>query len=291
MTFQKHFKQIWEENEKRFIQKLNDETIDSFKRKDNYQKYCKEPCHVLLWCLLSMNSKGGVENAKTWQDKFDEILKLIEPKRLKEKFKNDNDIFVAMNVIIRYFAGGRFLTCGQKYGIKYYSGSEVLTFEQLTEHVLASNGFSLEKYERNNRRADSYKYFEVYREHSFENEAINKSYSNLSLTELEIRHLTNILSNSLGIKNKFARNILMDMRLPNSENLIAIDSRIDNILKPFINGANCFEKKEEFLLQSLQSDELKQIYPSYNLRPKHLNNCSLTAWELDRTLFNFKDDF
>ncbi len=26
MTFQKYFKQIWEENEKRFIQKLNAET-------------------------------------------------------------------------------------------------------------------------------------------------------------------------------------------------------------------------------------------------------------------------
>jgi hypothetical protein len=80
MTFQNYFKQIWEENEKRFIQKLNDETIDSFNRKDNFQKYCQEPWPILLWCLLSMNSKGGVENAKTWQDKFDEILKLIDPK-------------------------------------------------------------------------------------------------------------------------------------------------------------------------------------------------------------------
>jgi hypothetical protein len=270
---------------------LNVETIDSFKRKDNFQKYCLEPWHVLLWCLLSMNSKGGVENAKTWQDKFDEILKLIDSKRLKEKFKNDNDIFVAMNVIIRHFAGGRLLTCGQKYGIKYYSGNEVLSFEQLTIQVLASSGFNLEKYERNNRKADSYKYFEVNRKHSFENESIKKSHSKLSLTELEIRPLTNILNNSLGIKNKFARNILMDMRLPNSENLIAIDSRIDNILKPFIIGMRSYEIKEDFLLDALKSKDLKEIIPTYESRPKHLNNSSLTAWELDRTLFNFNDYF
>ncbi|AHY45711.1 Hypothetical Protein RradSPS_0428 [Rubrobacter radiotolerans] len=75
-----------------------------------------------------------------------------------------------------------------------------------------------------------------------------------------------------GIGPKYARNIMMDVYHEDFHNSIAIDSRIQSISNAWGLSFGSYEEHEDFYLSVAKGADLN-------------------GWELDRLMFNFKDEF
>lgn len=80
------------------------------------------------------------------------------------------------------------------------------------------------------------------------------------------------LKSFTGIGEKYARNIMMDVYHPEFRNFIAIDIRINNILKSWNYDNPSYQEKEEFLLGIAKQ-------------------ANINGWELDRLMYNFEAEF
>ncbi len=74
-----------------------------------------------------------------------------------------------------------------------------------------------------------------------------------------------------GIGDKYARNIFMNVYHPEFRQSIAIDSRIGSILKELGLKFRTYEAEEQFYLEAAEK-------------------AGLEGWELDRLIYEFKDD-
>lgn len=75
-----------------------------------------------------------------------------------------------------------------------------------------------------------------------------------------------------GIGDKYARNIMMDVYHPDFRDSIAIDARIARISELLGLDFSTYAQHEEFYLQVAR-------------------DARLNGWELDRLMFNFRDEF
>ena len=281
---------LWNKHKNLIECGLSEETINSHERSRIYELHCNEPWKSMLWCSLSLNNKGSSANAKSWHSKFHDIIKYISPSELKLSFESDEHIFIAMNIIARYFAGGRMLTCSKNKGIAYLKNNESLNKETLKMSVQNSGLFNFESYLKNKSKADITNLFLEWQLLDFNDHRINEYYCNLDLKDLSAKELSCQVGEELGINNKYSRNILMDMRLNKVEYNFAIDSRIDNILDKINFEASSFKAKEKLLQSVLEDSKIKKIVPTYNSRPLYLTEKSITGWELDRILFRFNNE-
>lgn len=281
---------FWITNRERIELVLDSESIESQNRKVVYEASCNEPWKTMLWCSLSLNNKGSASKAMPWHSKFHDILNYLSPSQLKENYRNDEQRFIAMNIIARHFAGGRMLTCSQDKGITYINKEERIDRTLIKKKVEDSYLFKIELYLENKSSADITNLFLEWQLLRFDEQRINEYYSNLELKNLSAEDLSYQIGDELKINKKYSRNILMDMRLNKAEYNFAIDSRIDNILNKIKFESSSFNAKEKFLKSVLKNEVLKKIIPNYSSRPSCLFNQSITGWELDRLLFRFNDE-
>jgi endonuclease III len=75
-----------------------------------------------------------------------------------------------------------------------------------------------------------------------------------------------------GIGEKYARNIMMDVYHEDFRNSIAIDARIKDVSKTLGLSFNTYFEQEQFYLSVAKA-------------------AGLNGWELDRLIFNFKEEF
>jgi hypothetical protein len=273
---------------------LERETARSLKRKEIYDTECKHSWQRILWCFCSLNSKGSAKASREkWCLKFSLMSDLINPEVLYTEFNgNEEKIFCAMNLILRNFAGGRFLTISKKYYGEQYNGFdniEIPTEEDLIKIVSANTSGLLSK--NNSHNTASFKLFEIFKKNEFKVESINKSFNNLNIISISVDDLIERFS-SYGINNKFARNIKMDILADNIDGYFAIDSRIQTILEsigyPAFNINKDYHDIELFLNTILKEEKfLGKICFQYKNKPN--NSTKMTSWELDRLMFSLSD--
>jgi len=79
------------------------------------------------------------------------------------------------------------------------------------------------------------------------------------------------LKRFVGIGDKYARDMMMDIYHPDFRDSIAVDTRIKNITERLGIRFDTYEEYEEFYLGVAEE-------------------AGLNGWELDRLLYNFEDD-
>lgn len=282
--------EFWITNRELIELVLDKESMESQKRKEIYEAFCIEPWKTMLWCTLSLNNKGSSFNAMPWHSKFYDILNFLSPSQLKAEYENDEQRFIAMNIVARHYAGGRMLTCSKDKGISYFNKQERIDQNTIKKKVQDSYRFKIDLYLENKSIADITNLFLEWQLLHFDEQSINEYYSNLNMNNLSAEDLSYQIGDELKINKKYSRNILMDMRQKKAEYDFAIDSRIDNILNKIKLEATSFNTKEKFLKSVLKNEVLKKIIPNYPSRPSYLVNQSITGWELDRLLFRFNDE-
>lgn len=272
---------------------LESETLNSLKRQEIYRKF-KEPWQSVLWCFCSLNSKGSAKASREkWVLEFSRMSELINPEFLFKEFdKNEEKIFCAINLILRSFAGGRFLTVSKKYFGEQYKEFDSLEFPTRKDLVKIVSSNTLDLLSNNNIHVTaSYKLFEIIKNSQFKVELINKSFNDLNIISISVDNLIERFS-SYGISNKFARNIKMDILADNIEGYFAIDSRIQGILEsigyPKFNIDKDYNDIELFLNKILKEEKfLGKICFQYNNKQNILPK--MTSWEFDRLLFFLSD--
>jgi len=270
---------------------LENSTVESNNKMEFYNSYCKEPWQVILWCYCSLNTKGSSKASKDWtkRDKFKEMTELFQTFMFSNSNYNDSQKFVAINIILRNFAGGKFLTINKDLiGDIYIKKTEKLTESLLHDKIIGSNSFNLSDYENKSTKADSWNLFQLLRECQFDLNEIKKKFKTLSIINSHEKNLGELK----GLSKKYSRNIKMDMRTSDSENFIAIDLRINKILNRIGLNFN-IEKKyneiETFFIKNVIEDKLSEVLlPSYSSRPKKLKG--ITPWELDRLIYNLGEE-
>ena len=273
---------------------LKDEKERSLKRQKIYLEECNQAWHSVLWCFCSLNSKGSAKASREkWFVNFSLMSDLINPEfHFKEFNGNEEKIFCAINLILRNFAGGRFLTVSKKYYGEQYNGFdniEIPTKEDLIKMV-SSNTLSLTS-NNNIQNLASFKLFEIFKKNEFKLDYINKSFNDLNIISISVHDLIERFS-SYGINNKFARNIKMDIFADNIDGYFAIDSRIQAVLEsigyPAININKDYHNIELFLNTVLKEEKfLGKI--KINYENKSGNSNQMTSWELDRLMFSLSD--
>jgi len=263
---------------------LEENTIRAEFNKNIYKKYCDQPWKIIVWYWLSLNSKGGSKNAKDWHENINNVLELINPDSLRKSFNNNEEILIAINIILRHYAGGRFLTLSNKKLLNAYLLDETLNLEVLKNKVYQAKLVS-----KDHKKVDSYKLFKLFKDCDFNTEIINSKYPKICLIKDEIESLK-----INGIGDKYARNVRMDMRTNDSENFIAIDLRIINILEKVglkkirINNKIYKEIENAFNNIILKNKKIIELDINYSSRPNY--NDSMTSWELDRILYNIAEE-
>lgn len=266
----------------------------SLNKQKIYLEECKQKWHSVLWCFCSLNSKGSAKASRDkWFVNFSLMSDLINPEFLYKEFNgNEEKIFCAINLILRNFAGGRFLTVSKKYYGEQYNGFnniEIPTKEDLIKTVSANH---LNLTSNNNiQNTPSFKLFKLFKKNEFKLDYINKSFNDLNIISISIHDLIERCS-SYGINNKFARNIKMDIFADNIDGYFAIDSRIQTILKsigyPSVNINKDYHNIELFLNTILKEEKfLGKIKIHYE--NKSSNSNQITSWELDRLMFSLSD--
>jgi hypothetical protein len=202
---------------------------------------------------------------------------------------NDSQKFVAINIILRNFAGGKFLTINKDLiGDIYIKKTEKLTESLLHDKIMGLNSFNLSDYENKSTKADSWNLFQLLRKCQFDLNEIKKKFKTLSIINSHEKNLGELK----GLSKKYSRNIKMDMRTSDSENFIAIDLRINKILNKIGLNFNIEKKYNEieiFFIKNVIEDKLSEIIlPSYSSRPKKLKG--ITPWELDRLIYNLGEE-
>ena len=226
---------------------------------------------------------------------FTEFIELIDPDKLRLIFNNDEEkIFCALNLILRHYVGGRFLTISKKYYQQQYE--KLKKFKTLTHEILISLTSSqtkqkLVKQNSKHKNTTSYFLFNLYKSHKFKKEIINETFKDFNLLETSVTDFES-MPNLKGIGKKYARNIKMDIRSEDVEEAFAIDSRIKNILSAVglrkRNLNNDYESIELLLLNiTSNKNYLGSLDIKYPKRPKYLNHIS--GWELDRLLFGLSN--
>jgi thermostable 8-oxoguanine DNA glycosylase len=79
------------------------------------------------------------------------------------------------------------------------------------------------------------------------------------------------LQSFVGIGEKYARNIMMDVYHPDFRESVAIDARIRSVSSELGLSFDSYEEHEQFYLDVA-------------------HNAGLSGWELDRLIFNFRDE-
>lgn len=75
-----------------------------------------------------------------------------------------------------------------------------------------------------------------------------------------------------GIGDKYSRNIFMNVYHPEFRQCVAVDSRIDSVLKELdLSELKSYKKREQFLLEVAET-------------------AGIDGWDLDRMLYHFKDE-
>ena len=270
---------------------LENQTISAKDKLENYKKFCAEPWQIIVWCYLSLNTKGSSKQSKNWleNNNFSRLLNFIEDVIFLNRSFNESQRFIGLNLILREFAGGKYLTIKKDLvETGYFNLNDPLTKESFHEKISHPNLFSLNDYEKKSKKADSWNLFKLFIDNNFNKIEINKKYNSISIIDSKIDDLS-ILN---GISKKYARNIKMDMRTPDSENYIAIDLRIKNILSKIgidINIEKYYNEIEVLFQNNIIKDQLSDIIePKYVSRPIYLKG--ITPWELDRLLYSFKDE-
>jgi len=288
---------IWsnEITQKHCLEILEKANNGARRKTEIYQYCCNEPWKVLLWIYCSLNSKGSAKGAKdNWWKEFDKLCNLIQPEKLYKVFDGDDEkVFYAINIIMRYYAGGRFLTVSKEiYPIEYANLKKLNFLDESTVKRMVLNLESKTSITNRNNivNTPSYQLFEIYRNGSFRLKKINALYPDLDLFKSNHQKLE--LLN--GVKGKYARNIKMDLRTPDVEQKIAIDDRIKKILKTAglenikLSTENNYEEIESFIIYNiLGSKSISSFLIHYRNRPKHLKQ--MTGWEIDRLLFGLTD--
>ena len=80
-----------------------------------------------------------------------------------------------------------------------------------------------------------------------------------------------LLTKFKGVSKKYARNIMMDVYHPEFRNCIAVDARIKSVSKALGLKFSTYEEEEQFYIDAAKAAHLQ-------------------PWELDRIIFNFKED-
>jgi hypothetical protein len=270
---------------------LENRTVESNNKKEFYNSNCKEPWQVILWCYCSLNTKGSSKASKDWikRDKFKEMTELFQTFIFSNSNYNDSQKFVAINIILRNFAGGKFLTINKGLIADIYlKKTEELTTSLLHDKIMSVNSFNLSDYENKSTKADSWNLFQLFRECNFDVNEIKKKFQKLSIIDSTEKNLGELK----GLSKKYSRNIKMDMRTSDSENFIAIDLRINKILNRIGLNFNIEKKYNEieiFFIKNVIEDKLSEvILPSYSSRPTNLKG--ITPWELDRLIYNLGEE-
>ena len=269
---------------------LDNQTLESKRKKTLYNTYCTEPWQVIVWCYCSMNTKGSSKASKDWTENngFKEMIELFK-KFVLSPTKNEREKFLAINLILRYYAGGKFLTISQKLVENFYlDNREELTENILLEKINNEKSFDLKSYENKPQKADSWVLYKILEKHKFNPFHINEEFENLSIINSSEEAIIKKLE---GLGSKYSRNVKMDIRTPDSESFIAIDKRIKEVLNKVglnLNVDRYYDKIERFLVKDVVEAKLsKVIAPAYTSRPEGLNG--ITPWELDRLLYNLGD--
>lgn len=270
---------------------LENLTKESNKKMTIHTSCCKEPWQIILWCYCSLNTKGSSKAAKEWTkiDRYNLMVELFHKFILSENKFSESQKFIAINCLLRYFAGGKFLTVRKDLiGDIYIEKSEVITTEFLEEKLMIVNDFDIEEYEKKAIKADAWYLFQLLKECQFDINEINNKFQNVSI----IDGSENDLMKLKGVSKKYSRNIKMDLRTTDSENFIAIDSRLGRILKKLDLSSNVEKKYNEieyFFNKHIIEDRIsKVIVPSYSSRPKKL--IGISSWELDRLIYNLGEE-
>jgi hypothetical protein len=293
---------IWESDKLRRLcfEILESATTESQKKLKIYQAIQDDPYRTLVWIYFSLNSKGGVNGTRnlwcTNDANFKEVTDLITPEILYQNFNGDQEkIFYAINLIMRYYAGGRYLTVAKKYySTEYEEVKKLPILNQSHLQILVSkikiNSQALSETIKNKSKTSSYELFSLFKKCHFNSKIINTQYNGYNLINSSIDQIGHLN----GIGNKYSRNIKMDLRTTDVENHIAIDDRIQNILKSsgIIDFDGINRKKyldlESFLIKRvIESEAISKLEVSYSNRPLKLS--SMTAWEFDRLLFGLSD--
>jgi hypothetical protein len=285
---------IWDDPKIRLFSENMFEVItkESNLKKESYNINCNEPWQVILWCYCSLNTKGSSKAAKDWikNGAFNEMSNQIRTFILTKNEYSVTNKFIALNIILRYFAGGKFLTINKSIvNDVYFKKTEELTYEKLHNKVISLNNFNFSEYEEKSTKADSWKIFQLFRQCHFDINLINVKFKNLSILTSSVKQLEELN----GLSNKYSRNIKMDMRTIDSENFIAIDLRINKILKKIglnLNINKDYNKIEDFFIKDILQNRISnKIMPNYKSRPKNI--VGITPWELDRLLYNIGEDY
>lgn len=273
---------------------LESETARSLKRKEIYETECKHPWQRVLWCFCSLNSKGSAKASREkWHQKFSLMSDLINPEFLYTEFNgNEEKIFCAMNLILRNFAGGRFLTISKKYYGEQYKGFDNIEIpsEKDLIKIVSAKTLDLLSYNTSHKTA-SFKLFEVFKKNNFKVESINRSFKDLDIISNSVDDIIEKFS-CYGINKKFARNIKMDILADNIDGIFAIDSRIQTILEsigyPAFNINKVYHDIELFFNTIIKEEKyLGKICFQYKNKPN--NSAKMTSWELDRLMFALSD--
>ncbi len=170
---------------------------------------------TVLWAYFSTNTKGGSEGVKKWENKFNDILTLINDG--KNRYKDEKDkFFFFLNLVIRHFVGGRFTTISSnKYPELYSSTLNFENISQLDAFILNINSESFKDILTTPISKNSPMVYHIF------NHLLNKDVSSNKLSLY-----SDIYGKLDGIGLKYSRNILMDLRREESENYIAIYGRI-----------------------------------------------------------------
>ena len=256
-------------------------------RKKIYSEYSKEPWQSIIWCYCSLNSKQS-RNSSTWVFKFKEISKFLDPDLLCKSFDGDSKkIFLAINIVLHRYAGGRFLTTkgNDSYRTarcKFDSIHEPKQIDLIQIVGTIKCPLNIQK-----EKSDSKHLFNIYKINQFSKERINSNFNRLDLKKIKPDDL-NKKFKLLGIGKKYSRNILMDIR--NSKVNIshyAIDSRITSILDKF--GLIDSGKMEYENIEIILDNARKQL--NQKIR-KEMSKCcdwkmkEFDSWTFDRLLFN-----
>ncbi len=273
---------------------LTKETKESLDRRSVYLEYAKEPWRTVLWCFCSLNSKGSTKSAKTdWINNFNHMAVLLNPAFLNSEFEGNRDkIFCAINLVLRHFAGGRFLTVSDQYYHDQYAEFKKLnlpTISDLVKVVKARELRSIKMFGKIN--TASHKLFEIYCSNKYQIELINRHFVGLDIMANEVNNLIKSLPSS-GINRKYARNIKMDILADNIDGYYAIDSRIQGVLESCdfgkVNIDKDYDQIESFL-NALISDDNYLGLVNIDYQGRCQKSRGLSSWELDRLLFALSD--
>lgn len=272
---------------------LQIETANSIKRRNIYLEKCNEQWQTVLWCFCSLNSKGSAKASKgKWLEDFNQLSKLINPENLNSLLSgNEEKIFCAINLILRNYAGGRFLTISEKYYPKEYSEFQKIEFPKNEDLIRILDNSNLSVLELNKKfNTESYKLFNIFQKNKFQTASINESFSNLNLMTTNVLDIIKTFK-QLGINKKFARNIKMDILSDNIDGYYAIDSRISGVLDKIkfgnVNLDKDYEKLEHFFNSIIKEEKyLGKVNISYKNRTAQTG---FSSWEFDRLLFKLSD--